>query len=129
MLAYVKLAHPKHWTKNLVVLAGPMFGQTFSSEAAFSTQIFFIAFCLVSSASYAINDLLDRFARRHFEVCDEAERAVASILELDALRESGPRRLGRMEAFESLAAYSETVDRVPWAACLPMPPTRRGRRR
>ena len=62
MLAYVKLARPKQWTKNLVVLAGPMFGQTFSSEAAFSTLIIFFAFCLVSSASYAINDLLDRKA-------------------------------------------------------------------
>ena len=59
MLAYVKLARPKQWTKNLVVLAGPLFGQTFSAEAAFSTLIIFVAFCLVSSASYAINDLLD----------------------------------------------------------------------
>ncbi len=62
MLAYVKLARPKQWTKNLVVLAGPMFGQTFSAEAAVSTLIIFVAFCLVSSASYAINDLMDRKA-------------------------------------------------------------------
>ena len=62
MLSYVKLARPKQWTKNLVVLAGPMFGQTFTEAAAFNTLIIFIAFCLVSSASYAINDLLDRKA-------------------------------------------------------------------
>ena len=62
MLSYVKLARPKQWTKNLVVLAGPMFGQTFSPEAALNTLIIFVAFCLVSSASYSINDLMDRKA-------------------------------------------------------------------
>ena len=86
MLAYIKLARPKQWTKNLVVLAGPMFGQTFSSEAAIHTLVIFISFCLVSSASYAINDLMDRKAdalhpvKRHRPLARGAIGATGAIL-------------------------------------------------
>lgn len=57
---YLKLLRPRQWLKNFAILAAPMFGgQLFLPEIM--TPIFwgFIAFCLLSSSTYVINDLLD----------------------------------------------------------------------
>lgn len=57
---YLKLLRPRQWLKNFALLAAPMFGgQLFLPEIM--TPIFwgFIAFCLLSSSTYVINDLLD----------------------------------------------------------------------
>ncbi len=60
MLNYLKLMRPEQWIKNLAVLAGPVFAQKFDADSLAMTAIVFVAFCLVSSAGYVINDLLDR---------------------------------------------------------------------
>ncbi len=61
-MAYLELMRPKQWIKNLAVLAGPAFAMRTDAHAMGLTAIVFAAFCLVSSASYSINDLLDRGA-------------------------------------------------------------------
>ncbi|MCP4250131.1 MAG: decaprenyl-phosphate phosphoribosyltransferase [bacterium] len=61
--AYVQLARPAQWVKNLAVFAGPAFGLRLFDATWFPQALLaFAAFCLVSSASYAINDVMDREA-------------------------------------------------------------------
>ncbi|HEV2581415.1 MAG TPA: decaprenyl-phosphate phosphoribosyltransferase [Ktedonobacteraceae bacterium] len=51
---------PKQWTKNLALFVGIVFAQQLFSPALFErTVLAFIAFCLVSSSIYLLNDLLD----------------------------------------------------------------------
>ncbi len=60
MIHYIKLMRPHQWIKNLAVLAGPVFAQEFDRDSLIMVVVVFAAFCLVSSASYGINDLMDR---------------------------------------------------------------------
>ena len=50
---------PKQWTKNLLVFSALFFAFEFNKEILWSTSLAFISFCLISSAIYLINDLLD----------------------------------------------------------------------
>jgi 4-hydroxybenzoate polyprenyltransferase len=60
---YVELVRPTQWIKNIVVFAGPAAGLKFSSATALQqTGLAFAAFCLAASATYAINDVMDRKA-------------------------------------------------------------------
>lgn len=60
---FIGLLRPTQWVKNVVVFAGPAAGLKLSSAAAFADAVVaFIAFCLAASATYAINDVLDREA-------------------------------------------------------------------
>jgi 4-hydroxybenzoate polyprenyltransferase len=60
---YVHLVRPTQWVKNVVVFAGPAAGLSLSSGLAVTQAVLaFVAFCLVASATYAINDVLDREA-------------------------------------------------------------------
>jgi len=55
-----KLLRPKQWSKNLLVLAAPIFAAVHRDPHAIkSTAIAFGAMCLVSSATYVVNDVLD----------------------------------------------------------------------
>ena len=57
---YLKLARPKQWIKNGFVLAGIVFaGEVFSPPLMLAALTAFAAFCLLSSATYAANDVLD----------------------------------------------------------------------
>lgn len=57
---YLKLARPKQWIKNGFVLAGIVFaGEIFSPPLMLDALMAFAAFCLLSSATYAANDVLD----------------------------------------------------------------------
>jgi len=57
---YLKLARPKQWIKNGFVLAGILFaGEIFSPPLILAALTAFVAFCLLSSATYAANDVLD----------------------------------------------------------------------
>jgi len=55
-----KSARPRQWTKNLAVFAAIIFtGQLFHPLLLVLTLKIFIVFCLIASAAYLINDLLD----------------------------------------------------------------------
>ncbi len=58
--AYLRLARPKQWTKNGFVLAGLVFsGRAFEVSSVVAALLTFMAFCLLSGAVYATNDVLD----------------------------------------------------------------------
>lgn len=57
---------PRQWIKNLFVLAALAFaGEALNAEAAGRAVAAFAAFCLVSGATYLLNDFLDAEADRH----------------------------------------------------------------
>ena len=64
---FVRLARPYQWVKNGFVLAGWLFGHGWHDPGlTVQAGLAFVAFCLVSSAVYALNDVFDRAAdRRH----------------------------------------------------------------
>jgi 4-hydroxybenzoate polyprenyltransferase len=65
LTAAFKLLRPSHWVKNGFVLAGVFFaGDIFNVTTMQNAAIAFAAFCLASSAIYALNDTLDREADR-----------------------------------------------------------------
>lgn len=62
---WLRLFRPAHWIKNLFVLGPLLFsGRAFDPQALTNALEAFIAFCLVSSGVYAINDVMDRDADR-----------------------------------------------------------------
>src|SRR5277367_2582130 len=57
----LRSARPKQWTKNLIVFAPILFAaKIFEPQPLIATCMCAIAFCLVSSAVYLLNDVLDR---------------------------------------------------------------------
>ncbi|MFZ5763486.1 MAG: decaprenyl-phosphate phosphoribosyltransferase [Thermodesulfobacteriota bacterium] len=55
-----RLLRPKQWLKNLMLLFPPLFGGVlFQPEILRDLPLPLLAFCLASSANYAINDVLD----------------------------------------------------------------------
>lgn len=65
--ALICLMRPHHWIKNGFVLVGVLFGHGWTDpNLAWQAALLFAAFCLVSSAVYVLNDVMDREAdRRH----------------------------------------------------------------
>ncbi len=58
--AYLRLVRPKQWTKNGFVLAGVVFaGEALEASSVVATLLTFVAFCALSGAVYAANDVLD----------------------------------------------------------------------
>ncbi|MFM7030728.1 MAG: decaprenyl-phosphate phosphoribosyltransferase [Micrococcales bacterium] len=63
--AVLRLIRPKHWVKNLFVLAPLAFSGHFNEpDANFQTAMAFAVFCLVASATYVMNDIFDVTADR-----------------------------------------------------------------
>src|ERR1700738_2353797 len=61
----VFLLRPHQWTKNLLVLAAPLFAaRLFEAQVLERTLLAFAAFCAVSSAAYVFNDLRDAASDR-----------------------------------------------------------------
>ena len=65
--AAIKTGRPKEWIKNVFVFAGLLFSGKFNqSHAIVEALITFVAFCLISSAGYFVNDLIDvELDRKH----------------------------------------------------------------
>jgi decaprenyl-phosphate phosphoribosyltransferase len=65
--ALVRLARPKQWIKNVLVIAAPgAAGVLGERDALVRTAIAFVCFCLAASGTYYLNDALDVDAdRRH----------------------------------------------------------------
>jgi len=73
---YARLYRVRHWVKNLLVFAPPFFAGVFEPGGLFRAFLAFLAFSLVSSAVYVINDLADRrLDRLHPE---KRQRPIAS---------------------------------------------------
>jgi decaprenyl-phosphate phosphoribosyltransferase len=63
--AVLSTARPNQWTKNLLVFGAPATGRVlFEPAALLSTVAAFVAFCLVSSGIYFLNDVVDVSADR-----------------------------------------------------------------
>lgn len=74
--AFLELARPQHWVKNAFVLTGMVFGHVAGDPAQVAAALAATAaFCLMSSAVYALNDVLDRESDRAHP--DKAHRPVA----------------------------------------------------
>jgi decaprenyl-phosphate phosphoribosyltransferase len=64
-VSLVRSARPRQWVKNLLVFAAPAAGGVLGhSDVIWSALGAFAAFCLVSSATYMLNDLVDADADR-----------------------------------------------------------------
>ena len=64
--AYLKAMRPHQWMKNLLVFAPLLAGHAFSAATVLSAAAAFVAFSLVASSVYLLNDLLDlRSDREH----------------------------------------------------------------
>ena len=61
MKHYIALMRPYQWSKNLFILAPAFFGfgQYALGVALPNLTLVFIVFCLLSSAVYALNDIID----------------------------------------------------------------------
>ncbi len=75
--AYLRLARPKQWSKNVLVFAAPgAAGVLDHGDALAKSLVAFVAFCAAAAGTYAWNDSLDVEAdRRHPVKCN---RPVAS---------------------------------------------------
>jgi decaprenyl-phosphate phosphoribosyltransferase len=63
--ALLRLARPKQWVKNILVLAAPGAAGVLDQPAAVrDTAIAFVCFCLAASGTYYLNDALDAEADR-----------------------------------------------------------------
>jgi 4-hydroxybenzoate polyprenyltransferase len=86
--AAIKTGRPKEWIKNVFVFAGLLFSGKFNqSHEVLEAVITFVAFCLISSAGYFVNDLIDvELDRKHpkkryrpLAAGELSERAAVSI--------------------------------------------------
>lgn len=61
----IRLMRPHHWIKNGFVLVGMLFGHGWTDpKLIVEAALLFAAFCLLSSAVYVLNDVMDRQADR-----------------------------------------------------------------
>ena len=76
-MAYARLARPQQWVKNAFVLPGLIFGHALGdADKVTAALVATVAFCLMSSAVYSLNDVLDRDRDR--EHPDKRSRPIAS---------------------------------------------------
>lgn len=77
MKKYIRLLRPEQWIKNLFVLAPMFFGGSLRDVRQWMLAIYaMLAFCIISSAVYCLNDIIDVEAdRRHPKKC---KRPIAS---------------------------------------------------
>ena len=62
--ALIQACRPRQWTKNLLVFAAPLFAFRLDPEVWLAAGGALLAFCLISSAIYLLNDSLDVEADR-----------------------------------------------------------------
>jgi len=95
--AAIKTGRPHEWIKNVLVFAGLLFsGKLGQSHEVIEAVITFVAFCLISSAGYFVNDLIDveldrKHPKKRFrpiaagELSEGAAKAIAPALAIAAI--------------------------------------------
>jgi 4-hydroxybenzoate polyprenyltransferase len=85
--AWVKLVRPHQWVKNFFVLAPLLFsGRALNAESQRSAVLAFAVFCLVASAVYVMNDVVDRAqdrahpSKRHRPIASGAIGVPAALI-------------------------------------------------
>ena len=68
-LLIIKACRPDQWTKNLLVFSAPLFAFQFANYQLWIKSLYaFLSFCLISSAVYLINDVVDSEADKKHPV-------------------------------------------------------------
>ena len=76
MQAVIIACRPRQWTKNLLVYASALFSFQLNVQIWWASSEALVAFCLISSGVYLLNDVIDRVAdRAHPSKC---RRPIAS---------------------------------------------------
>ena len=95
--AAIKTGRPTEWIKNILVFAGLLFSGEFTNlHAILEATLTFVAFCLISSAGYFVNDLVDveldrKHPKKRFrplpagELSETAAMAIAPTLAVAAI--------------------------------------------
>jgi 4-hydroxybenzoate polyprenyltransferase len=95
--AAIKTGRPKEWIKNVFVFAGLLFSGKFNQpHDVLEAFLTFVAFCLISSAGYFVNDLIDvELDRKHptkrfrplaaRELSESVAKTIAPVLALVAI--------------------------------------------
>ena len=61
MTALLTAMRPKQWSKNILVFAGTIFAQDLlNPDILLNSILAFVLFCMISSSTYLINDVVDR---------------------------------------------------------------------
>ena len=86
----VRACRPRQWTKNLLVFAAPLFAFTFDAEIWLAASASLVAFCLISSAIYLLNDSLDvdadqQHPRKRYRPIAAGQVSVQTALSISAL--------------------------------------------
>lgn len=86
MSALIEALRPNQWIKNLSLFAAAILtGQLFNTEVFLASMWAFVCFCLLSSSSYLINDLLDIDKDRLHPVKKNRPLARGAISKKDAV--------------------------------------------
>jgi 4-hydroxybenzoate polyprenyltransferase len=95
--AAIKTGRPKEWIKNVFVFAGLLFSGKFNQpHDVLLAVVTFASFCLISSAGYFVNDLIDveldrKHPKKRFrpiaagELSEQTARTIAPVLALLAI--------------------------------------------
>lgn len=95
--AAIKTGRPQEWIKNFFVFAGLLFSGKFNQpHDVLEATLTFVSFCLVSSAGYYVNDLVDveldrKHPKKRFrplaarELSEGAAKAIAPVLAIVAV--------------------------------------------
>jgi 4-hydroxybenzoate polyprenyltransferase len=103
---FVSLARPRHWLKNVFVLAPLGFAASADRlEALPRVGLAFVVFCLLSSAIYCANDALDADADRMHPTKRNRPVAAGRVSRAQALATA---------ALVALAAFLLSVRLLPW---------------
>jgi 4-hydroxybenzoate polyprenyltransferase len=130
MPALLRLARPHQWVKNLLVLVALVTSHRWGDPAALASVLRMVAaFCLVASAVYAVNDVLDRAAdaahpgKRHRPVASGAVSPATAIGFAIALAAAGfviawpagAAAVGALIAYAGVSlAYCTVLKRLLW---------------
>ena len=104
--AAIKTGRPQEWIKNVFVFAGLLFSGKFNQpHDVLEATLTFVSFCLISSAGYFVNDLIDvELDRKH------PKKRFRPLAARRALARARRRRSRRLLAVVAIALAFATVN-------------------